>query len=183
MRCVAALWGGLALALAWLALSAWPAPALAQLAGSRLQPTVLRDVHEVMEAQPIARGWLDPRSDATIEQVASRAGLARFRDPQPRTALPLGSPGAIWLHLRLVRGINERQDWLLEFPMPSLDRVTVYQQDDAGWLAETAGDTLAVNRWPEAGRHPTFRLDLPHGQVRDVFVRIRHATEANGPFA
>jgi diguanylate cyclase (GGDEF)-like protein len=40
---------------------------------------------------------------------------------------------------------------------------------------------LAVDSWPEAGRHPFFRLDLPPGQARDVYVRIRHTTAADFP--
>ena len=50
--------------------------------------------------------------------------------------------------------------------MPVLDSVTVYQQDAKGqWLGQTAGDTLAVAAWPEPGRYPHFRLDLPPGEV------------------
>ena len=62
-----------------------------------------------------------------------------------------------------------------------LDRVTVYQQDPGDWRADTAGDTLPVLQWPERGRYPIFRLDLPAGEIRDVYVRIQHATPAQFP--
>lgn len=153
----------------------------AQVAGLGASPLVLRDVDGSVNAAPSARVWLDTRGDAGIAQVTSRSGLSLLQPAGPRLALPAGSSGALWLHLRLTRGINERQDWLLDFPMPSLDHVTVYQQEGTGWRAETAGDTLPVAQWPEPGRHPAFRLDLPHGQMRDVFVRVRHATPANIP--
>ena len=181
MRCTAGT------GLAWLALVllaallAWPQAAAAQVAGTRAAPLVLRDAQEAVPAAALARSWLDTRGEATIEQVASREGLARLRPAQPGAIHKLGNTAALWLHYRVTRGINERQDWLLEFPMPVLDRVTVYQQDGVRWRAETAGDTLAVASWPERGRHPAFRLDLPHGQVRDVFVRIRHTTAADFP--
>ncbi|RYY72451.1 MAG: diguanylate cyclase, partial [Comamonadaceae bacterium] len=39
----------------------------------------------------------------------------------------------------------------------------------------------AVHSWPEGGRSPFFRLDLPAGEARDIFVRIRHTTSADFP--
>ncbi len=92
----------------------------------------------------------------------------------------MGEQGALWLRLRLQR--NDSHGWLLAFPMPALDAVTVWQQDARGqWLSQTAGDTLAVSAWPEPGRYPHFRLELPPGQPRDVYVRIRHLTSADFP--
>jgi diguanylate cyclase (GGDEF)-like protein len=142
---------------------------------------VLRDAQLSIDAEDLAQVWVDTRGDATIEQVTTRDGLGRFQPAQPGTIHSLGTTATVWLHYRLARGINERQDWLIEFPMPVLDRVTVYQAEGSRWRGETAGDTLAVSLWPEAGRHPYFRLDLPHGEVFDVFVRIRHTSSANFP--
>jgi diguanylate cyclase (GGDEF)-like protein len=85
------------------------------------------------------------------------------------------------MHLRVQRGTEERQDWVIEFPMPALDLVTLYQQESGAWLAESAGDTMAVARWAERGRYPFFRVDLAPGEVRDLYVRIRHTTAANFP--
>lgn len=184
MRCVAArAWGGSALAWMLLALAlALPAGAAwSQLSSSRVQPIVLRDAQEAIAAESLAQVWIDPRGDATIEQVVSREGLARFAPARPDTIHSLGPTAALWLHYRLARGVNERQDWLIEFPMPVLDRVTVYQHEGGRWRGESAGDTLAVERWPEAGRHPVFRLELPQGQFRDVLVRIRHTSSADFP--
>lgn len=165
--------------LAALVLLGSAAPAQAQ--AGRPGLLALRDAQEALDAQPLAMVWLDPRGDATIDQVASAPGQARFQPAQPDAIHSLGPQAALWMHYRLLRSRDERQEWLVEFPMPVLDRVTVYQQDGARWRAETAGDNLAVDSWPEAGRHPVFRLDLPTGQVRDVYVRIRHTTAANFP--
>jgi diguanylate cyclase (GGDEF)-like protein len=178
MRCITLgrrvlAWLGAALLLAWL-----PAQAAAQ-AAANFQ--VLRDAQQAIEVESVAKVWLDADADATIEQVASREGRSRFAPALPHTIYSLGPNAALWLHYRLTRGINERQDWLIEFPMPLIDRVTVYQNEGGRWRSESAGDTIAVDLWPEAGRHPYFRLDLPHGQVMDVFVRIRHVSSANFP--
>jgi diguanylate cyclase (GGDEF)-like protein len=66
--------------------------------------------------------------------------------------------------------------------MPALDSVTVFQQNERGeWLAQMAGDTMAVASWSEPGRYPHFRLELPQGQSREIYARIKHLTPANFP--
>ncbi|MDB5857409.1 MAG: hypothetical protein JWQ76_1098 [Ramlibacter sp.] len=170
---------------AWLFASAFllvPAPHCA-LAAQPAPPAVpLQDALRRMDAQPLAGVWVDRSGSATLEQVAGAENLARFTaPPPPDTIYDLGAKSALWLHLKLERGRAERQEWVLEFPMPVLDLVTVYQHSGAGWRAESAGDTLAVNTWPEGGRYPYFRLEVPAGEARDVYVRIRHTTPANFP--
>ncbi|MCG2595602.1 diguanylate cyclase [Ramlibacter sp. XY19] len=145
-------------------------------------PVVLADAMRRLDAQPLAATWFDAEGNATLEQVVGPGGAARFtKAAAPDAIQDLGSKGALWLHLNLARGQDERQEWVLEFPMPVLDLVTVYQRSGNGWRAESAGDTLAVNSWPEGGRYPYFRLDVPAGEARDVYVRIRHTTPANFP--
>lgn len=166
-------WGIVRLFVAWCTL-VWCACASAATSG----PTVLRDALGGLDAQSIAQGWVDAGGEATLEEVL-RAPAAQF---QPATdTLRLPSHGALWLHLNLLRAPRERQEWLLKLPMPVLDQVTVYQRDGSGWRSESAGDTLAVNSWPEPGRYPLFRLDLPAGEARDVYVRIQHSSAAPFP--
>lgn len=165
---------GLLLALA----TAWAAP----LAASAGPPTlVLGGQHDVHDGQARAAAWVDTSGDSTIEQVAAADGKARFQPAQAGTIHTLGSTTVLWLHYRLARAQGERREWLVEFPMPVLDSVTVFQREGSGWRSETAGDMHAVQTWPEPGRYPVFRVDLPPGQVRDVYVRIRHTTGADFP--
>jgi diguanylate cyclase (GGDEF)-like protein len=166
--------GLLLAAMAWgLATAAKSQPAQA--------PTLLSDSQSMLDAEALALTWVDPAGTFTVEQIA-RTGLAQPRPGQADAIYSLGESGALWMHYRLLRERGARHSWLLEFPMPVLDAVTVYQQDAGGaWRSQSAGDTLAVSTWPEPGRHPHFRLDLPAGQVRDVYVRIRHMTSANFP--
>ena len=152
-------------------------------AAAQGQPALvqLSDTQGPLEAQGLAAVWVDPRGTATLEQ-ARQGGSALFRPARADLIHSLGKEGALWLHLRLVRGHNDRNGWLMVLPMPALDLVTVYQQAERGqWLSQTAGDTIAVSTWPEPGRYPHFRLDLPAGQVRDVYVRVNHLTAANFP--
>jgi diguanylate cyclase (GGDEF)-like protein len=143
------------------------------------QPVLLRDALRSTDVQPLALAWVDAQGHATIDEVAGEP--SRFHAPPEAHAMyKLGETGALWLHLRVQREPGQRQEWLLELPMPGLDLATVYQRGaHGGWQAESAGDTLAVSDWPEGGRYPFFRLDTPAGQARDVFVRIRHTTAAN----
>lgn len=160
--------------------SALGSPAFAQVRAP-LAAAQLSDALTSLDAQELGEAWVDPQGASTLEQVV-QAKAAWFQPAQPALIYALGEKGALWLHYRLQRGKNERSGWLMAFPMPVLDAVTVYQRDPKGqWLGQTAGDTLAVATWPEPGRYPHFRLDLPPGETRDVYVRIRHFTPANFP--
>jgi len=187
MRCVHSARGPRAWATVWLMLGMLLCSmAQAQTAASaatraRPAPVVLKDVQERLDAEALGQVWLDARGDATIEQVADAQAAGRFQPAPADTIYSLGNEAVLWVRLRLQRPREERQDWLIQFPMPVLDMVTVFQQDGGRWRAESAGDTLATANWPEAGRHPYFRLDLPAGQVRDVYLRFRHSTSANFP--
>ena len=181
MRCVAwrpaALWRVLValLAAAWLAGGAW-----AQLA--RPPVIALNDKASTVAAEQQGLYWLDMTGTATVEQVAQTASVARFQPMREGHIYQAQPAGALWLHFRVDLDRSQWQGWLLEFPMPVLDLATVYLQDTRGqWQAQSAGDTLPVNSWPEAGRYATFRLNLAPGQPRDIYVRIRHTTPISLP--
>ena len=157
---------------------------LAATAGQAADPqavVMLAEKQAPLNARQLGGVWIDTAGRASLEQVL-QAGAARFQAPTPDVIYTLGPRGALWLHYRLGLEPKAGNRWQLAFPMPAIDSVTVYQQDEAGqWLGQTAGDTMAVASWPEAGRYPHFRLDLPRGGTRDVYVRIRHQLSANFP--
>lgn len=167
------------------------APALAQRppargapppAAAAIAPVELDDTQGDIDALPHVRAWTDPAGNARLAQVTGTETAASFR-PLPRgTIHALGDTGSLWLHMRAVTAKGSHKRWLLEFPLPLLDAVTVYQKDDLGqWQEGSAGDTLSVASWPEAGRYPFFHLELPPGQARDIYVRIRHITPLSVP--
>ena len=182
MRCTVG--KGLAGLAASLAMLLWlPAGTVSAqpVSASRAPVITLEDSQPVVDAQALGRTWIDPLGTATPEQV-QRGAASLFQPARADVTHSLGENGALWIHYRVVRAPAERHGWLLALPMPVLDEATVYQQDAKGaWQGLSAGDTLAVTAWPEPGRYPHFRLDLPRGQVRDVYVRIRHLTPANFP--
>lgn len=169
--------GWLALWMACCALLALPATAQP----ARAPALQLNESSGPIEAEGAGMVWLDPTGAATLEQVL-QPGFARFEPMHSGRIYSPGEAGALWLHFRVEQDRTQKQAWLIEFPIPVLDLATVWQQDTRGqWQAQTAGDTLAVDRWPEAGRYPFFRLDLRPGPPRDIYVRIRHTTPISIP--
>jgi diguanylate cyclase (GGDEF)-like protein len=145
-------------------------------------PTVLlKDATPELDAAALVRTWVDPRGDAGVEQVSRPEFTGTFRRADAGEIHKLHGEAALWMHLRVQRERTQRQDWVLEFPMPVLDHVTVYQWEDGAWRGEVAGDALPVAKWAEPGRYPFFRLDVSPGEVRDIYIRLRHVTAANFP--
>jgi diguanylate cyclase (GGDEF)-like protein len=143
--------------------------------------TVLDATASGVDAQYFGSAWVDARGAATLEQ-ALQARPSIFQTTVADRVYSLGEEGALWIHYRLLREPTARDGWLMTFPMPTLDRVTLYQQAPNGeWRSQTAGDTMAVTAWPEPGRYPHFRLDLPTGQARDIYVRIQNFSLASFP--
>ena len=150
-----------------------PAQAQIALAQQHPPPILLEDGANPLRDPPPASEWTDPSGQATLRQVL--AGQGGFQPRQSERIHLLGPNGALWFHLRLVRPSNSHSEWVAELPLPPLDAVTLYQQDPAGtWRAQTAGDKLAVASWPERGRFPVFRLEVPPGEARDVYFRVSH---------
>lgn len=153
---------------------------LPALAGARpAGPVLLDDDTASLRTGPPVQAWLDTSGTAALEQVLASAA---FR-PLPADAIHDLLPGtSLWLRLRLQRAEGSRQQWLLAFPDPLLDEVRVWQRDERGrWSSQAAGDRVPVDRWPEAGRYPVFRLDLPAGQPREVHVQVRSAIPTGIP--
>ncbi|WP_332777306.1 7TM diverse intracellular signaling domain-containing protein [Polaromonas sp.] len=126
--------------------------------------------------------WMDPTGQASIEQVASRKNAPSMAPAQGDAPYSLRAKTALWQHYRLLRPAGDKTSWVLEFPTPQLDLVTVFQRPPGGtWFSQTAGDTVAVASWPEPGRYARFQLELPAGEERDVYVRIQHATDIDIP--
>ena len=152
-------------------------------APSQAQPVlVLQDPNVSLDLQAQSLAWVDANAEASIEQVASGQFRAAMSPPRSNTIYTLGTRAALWQHYRFQEPPGLNHQWVMVFPIPLLDKVTVYQQLASGqWLGQTAGDTLPVSIWPEPGRYAQFSLNLQPGVVRDVYVRIQHQTQINIP--
>lgn len=143
---------------------------------------LLEDAAPVVNLQAKGMVWVDAQAETTIAQMVAGKNRPLMRPAQANTIHALGPHAALWLHYRFIKSPDSSQNWLLEFPLPLLDLVTVFQQTQTdGWTSQTAGDTVAVSSWPESGRYAQFHLVLPDSRVHDVYVRIQHVTKVNIP--
>ncbi|WP_324889600.1 sensor domain-containing diguanylate cyclase [Polaromonas sp.] len=157
---------------------------LSLLAGpGQAQPVlVLDDQKPEVNLQASGLVWIDPTGDTTIGQMVSGKDRPVMTAARPDAIHALGPQPALWQHYRISKPAGSQQDWLLEFPLPLLDLVTVFQKTEGnGWEGMTAGDTRAVSSWPEPGRYAQFPLLLSADRVNDVYVRIQHVTRVNIP--
>lgn len=147
--------------------------------GAAAAPLVLDPSQESIAAAPHAQYWIDAGGRATLEQ----ARAASYTPLQPDQIFSGGRHTAIWIRLPLTPKPGETANWLLEFPAPVLDLVTLFtRQADGRWLARSAGDTVAVAQWPEPGRYPVFHLDdLPRNAPSELFMRVQHVTPISLP--
>jgi two-component system, sensor histidine kinase LadS len=134
-----------------------------------------------LDAQALGVEWTDLQGDATIDLVAGKQAPV-FKPMQADTVRRLKGQHALWLHFRVKQPATDVNHWVFELPLALLDEVTLYQRNTQGaWQAQTVGDTVAVNQWPEPGRHPFFRLSGSPDEVHDLYLRIRHPTPAVFP--
>lgn len=106
----------------------------------------LGDAQSAFDAeQLIGQIWVDPAGTATLDQVL-QPGKAAFQPNRTDNIYSLGEHGALWYHLRLVRARGERHGWVLAFPMPALDAVTVYQQTPPGAGSQRPRGTRSPSR-------------------------------------
>ena len=126
--------------------------------------------------------WIDNTGQTSVAQlVAGRAGLV-FLPAKAETVYQLGRDAALWQHYRFEVPGTSKEQWVLEFPQPLLDSITVYQSSAAGkWSRLTAGDTVAVADWPIPGRYAQFNLNTQEGGMHDVYVQIRNASNISVP--
>jgi diguanylate cyclase (GGDEF)-like protein len=136
--------------------------------------------HSQLIESPL-QNWDDPDASATIEQVV-RLEPAQFRPVAASALLNTSQRNAQWLHIQLRRSPLAPAAWSLTIPVPLLDLVTLYiANDQGGWTALTAGDTVAVAAWPRPGLFPQFDLNLSGQPVHDVYLRVRNFKNINTP--
>ena len=117
-----------------------------------------------------------------MTQVLAARTTLPFLTAKADAVYALGPNGALWQHYRFAVQGNHREHWVLEFPQPLLDRITVYQSPATGqWELLTAGDTVPVAQWPAPGRYAQFNLDLHDSGVHDVYVQIRNVANISVP--
>lgn len=114
------------------------------------------------------RVLFDPTGQLSFEQVRSQQ--ASFQMPL-REDLSYGyREGAIWLLLKVQPAETSRWWWL--FTYPSLDQLTLYQQDSRGVRQLHSGDMVPLMQRALVHRQAVFPLDVMQGEISTLFVRI-----------
>ena len=145
------------------------------------QITLLSDGNSTQDISASSLMWVDALGTSTAAQVAARPASG-FSPSKAESVYTLGPKAALWQHYRFSAQNKLQQHWVMEFPQPLLDRVTVYQRTEAGqWTQQTAGDTLPVVNWSTPGRYAQFTLDIHHSGVHDVYVQIHNVANISVP--
>lgn len=147
-------------------------PALAHAQGS---PVILLD-DDITSFQ--VSGLVDLRMEdlpgSSIAQI-EKLGDKQFITVQVNQLLPLSNGKTAWLRLRLVRAPSSNANWTLHLPLPYLDHATLYLRDARGkWIAQVAGDTLAVDHWTHPALYPDFNLQLSEQEVTEVLLQVQN---------
>jgi two-component system, sensor histidine kinase LadS len=158
------------------------AAALLQTGQAFAQPTtLLTDESPTRDISASSLMWIDAQGTSTFAQVATKGDVG-FSPSKAETVYTLGPKAALWQHYRFDVQTTAHGHWVLEFPQPLVDRITVYQYAGAGvWKSKTAGDTVPVADWPTPGRYAQFLLDTEESGPHDVYVQIRNVANISVP--
>ena len=149
----------------------------------RAQPvTLLSDDNPSQNISAASLMWIDSTGQSSVTQVVAGRTGQTFLPSRAEAVYSLGRDAALWQHYRFAMQGISKERWVLEFPQPLLDRITVYQSTTSGkWTRLTAGDTLPVADWPAPGRYAQFNLELDETGARDVYVQIRNVANISVP--
>jgi len=124
--------------------------------------------------------WLDEEGRASIEQVATDAGL-RWQPTRDGTIYPLRSGQALWFRFQVAEP-DDTARWFLEVPYSGANLVALYARDRHGqWSPRSAGDGLPVAQWPVPHRHPLLPLMLAPGAPHQFYVRVENPHSFGAP--
>ncbi len=119
-----------------------------------------------------------------IEQMAAEP-VSAFKPFSSRTHYQTDNEHIVWLRLRVVQaeyGTHHSSSnafdhsWTLDILDTMLNRVDFYHRNaDGHWVVQSAGQRIAMNKWPQQGLSPRFDLhDLPAG-THDIYLRVQQS--------
>jgi two-component system, sensor histidine kinase LadS len=155
----------------------------AGLAGAvQARPAVQMDMaHQPVALQDAGEAWIDESGEAAAEQLAADSTIA-WKPAQPGQIYHLTTGKALWFRFSIAP-TSEIERWYVEVPYPSVDRVTLYMQDNLGdWTSQApAGDTLPVAEWPVPHRHPLLPILVTSEQPRNYLLKVENPHSFSAP--
>ena len=86
-----------------------------------------------------------------------------------------------WFKLDITNASSSTQ-WLLEVAYSPLDQIDVYfLGTDGSYIHKTAGDHYPIRQRDLQHRHPVFSFNIEHGQIQDVYVRVKTISSVQVP--
>lgn len=126
--------------------------------------------------------WMDDSGQATADRVGTDTAIP-WRPSAPMAIHPLRGGKALWVRFT-VPPAPDMERWYLEVPYPSVNRVTLYTQDSIGqWIAQSAGDNIAVADWPVPHRHPLLPVVVSAEEPRRFLLRVENGHSFSAPLA
>lgn len=123
--------------------------------------------------------WIAPTTEVGVNQVAD--DTLPWQPTLSRGIYPLTHGQALWIRFT-VPPAPEAERWLLEIPLPGLNRASLYTLDSADqWMEQRAGDLTAVNRWPIPHRYPLLGVAFNAEEPTHYLLRIEHDSGFSAP--
>ncbi|MEQ9504638.1 MAG: diguanylate cyclase [Hyphomonas sp.] len=157
----AATFAGISAALAPAAFAAPPAYDLAHIDSAGA-------VHIAVEITAQGDPALDPYT------VVSGAASLPFAEPDTRVPQLRSPDGDVWIRYRLTNSADAPRSAKFVINFSYLERVDLFQRlADGAVQHSTAGSAMPVSGAGIAAAYPAFQMQLPAGETRDYYVRVR----------
>ncbi|WP_460046767.1 sensor histidine kinase [Pseudomonas sp. S2_H01] len=135
---------------------------------------------------PATQVFEDPTGTATIEDVSSPQGAAKFRALEAGSLNAGYSRSAFWLKVQLTYSPTNpvaSADWLLELAYPPMDHVDLYLASDTGQPSLTwkTGDMLPFQSRQIKQNNYLFDLNLKANQSKTAYVRVESHGSMQAP--
>jgi diguanylate cyclase (GGDEF)-like protein len=153
--------------------------ALAARADIPAQPPALRitDLRVSYPASDRVMVLEDPAGTLRMQDVVTPTVQARFRAAATDSENQVNfgySTSAWWLKLPVRVETAKDLEWFLEIAFPSLDRITLFQETNAGQYSEiVAGDLLPFKQRPVAHRNFVFPVTLTPNSETTLYLRVQ----------
>jgi two-component system, sensor histidine kinase LadS len=133
-----------------------------------------------VDLQDWGDAWLDESGKATAAKVSEDPAI-EWAPTQQGTIYPLTGGQVLWVRFTIPPA-PDAERWYLEIPYPSLDKATLYSLDGAGqWVAQTAGDSVAVADWPVPHRYPLLPVKVSAEVPHKFLLRIENPHSFSAP--
>ena len=117
---------------------------------SQKQPVALKDWGDFWIAEP---------GQSTPAEIANLAN-ATWQPTLDQSVYRLSSGQVLWIRFT-VPPAPDTERWYVEVPYPSINRASLFTLDAAGeWSEQTAGDLVAVAKWPVPHRYPLLPITV-----------------------